>query len=464
MSTNEQQEEQRSPREELRERLGVALAAPQGELVQALEGVHEADLADVMLDLSEREAWLVFDSLDLERRAGVLANSEDLLRRGLLEQLTPRQLAQIVQEMAPDDVVDVLALLDPDVSNRVLHSVDFELAEDLRGLAAHAHDTAGGLMTTEFVSVPQGSRIGDAIKLLKHEADDVEEGQGLFVVDEEERPVGYVSDRSLLTNSIHDIVDDVMTDAISVDVHRDQEEVAHELVHYSAQEVAVVDDEGKLVGVVSFDDAQEVLEEEASEDILRLVGTSPELQTRLPILRRVLARLPLQGVAVLGGLTTAFLIELVLKSANNEEHLSTGADLLRFLPIIIGLAGNVGIQASTILVRAFATGEVEADREFSVLMSETLVGLTIGSLCGSVTFSALALMGSSPEPIRFALAIGVAIMVAVTWAAFLGCVVPMSCRRLGIDPAIVAGPFLVTVSDISGTALYLGVAGLLVGL
>ena len=211
-------------------------------------------------------------------------------------------------------------------------------------------------------------------------------------------------------------------------------------------------------------DAQEVLEEEASEDILRLVGTSPELQTRLPILRRVLARLPLQGVAVLGGLTTAFIIEMVLKSANGEEQLSTGADLLRFLPIIIGLAGNVGIQASTILVRAFATGEVEADREVSVLMSETLVGLTIGSLCGTVTFSALALTGGGPDPMRFALAIGVAITVAVTWAAFLGCVVPMSCRRLGIDPAIVAGPFLVTVSDISGTALYLGVAGLLVGL
>lgn len=462
MSLHEQ-EDPRSVREELRESVDVALRGPHGGLVKALEGVHEADLAEVMLDLSERDAWQVFDSLARERRAEVLSEAEDSLREDLLEQLTPRQLARIVQEMAPDDVVDLLALAEKEVADRVLHSVDFELAKELRELASHAHDTAGGMMTTEFVAVPLGTRIGDAIKLLKHEADDVEEGQGLFIVDEGEKPVGYVTDRSLLTNSIHDVVDDVMSDAKSVGVELDQEDVAHEVLHYSLQEIAVVDDLGKLVGVVSFDDAQDVLEEEASEDILRIVGTSPELQTRLPIHKRVLARLPLQGVTVLGGLVTAWIIELVLEGQAAGGELSTGADLLRFIPIIIGLAGNVGIQASTILVRAFATGEVEPDRELSVLGSETLVGLIIGLLCGGATFAVLALTGDEVDSTGFALAIGVAIAAAVTWAAFLGCLVPMSCRRVGIDPAIVAGPFLITVSDISGTGLYLAVATLLVG-
>ena len=457
-------EEQRNPREELREALDAALRGGHGALVRAHEGVHEADLAAVMLDLSERDAWMVFDSLKKERRAQVLAEAEDALLEDLLEQLTPRQLARIVQVMAPDDVVDLLALVEPDVADRVLRSVDFEMAEELRALASHGHDTAGGLMTTEFVAVPRGTRIGDAIKLLKKEADELGEGEGLFVVDEEGRPAGYVTDRSLLTNSIHDEVDDVMSEAFTVNVEDDQEDVANELVHYSLQEIAVVDEAGLLVGVVSFDDAQGVLEDEASEDMLRIVGTSPELQTRLPIHRRVLARLPLQGVTVLGGLVTAWIIELVLQGGAQEGDLSTGADLLRFLPIIIGLAGNVGIQASTILVRAFATGEVEADREVAVLGSETLVGLIIGLLCGGVTFGFLALTDSGPDALGFAMAIGVAIATAVTWAAFLGCLVPMSCRRIGIDPAIVAGPFLITVSDISGTGLYLGVASLLIGL
>jgi magnesium transporter len=254
-----------------------------------------------------------------------------------------------------------------------------------------------------------------------------------------------------------------MTDAISVSVTLDQEDVAHQLLHYSLQEIGVTDAEGRLVGVVSYDDAQDVLEEEASEDILRLVGTSPQLQTRLAIHRRVLARLPLQGVTVLGGLVTAWLIELVLKSQSGGAELSAGADLLRFIPIIIGLAGNVGIQASTILVRAFATGEVESDRELSVLGSESLVGLVIGLICGGATFAAIFVSGDGADSLNFGLAIGLAIASAVTWAAFLGCLVPMTCRRIGIDPAIVAGPFLITVSDISGTALYLGVASLLVG-
>ncbi len=463
MSPNEQ-EDQRSTREELSDALERALRGSHGSLVETLEGAHEADLAAVMLDLSDRDAWQVFDSLTLERRAKVLEEAEDSLREDLLEQLTPRQLAKIVQAMAPDEVVDLLALAEPDVADRVLRSVDFELAEDLRELASHAHDTAGGMMTTEFLAVPLGSRIGDAIKLLKHEGEDAEEGEGLFVVDEEQRPVGYVTDRGLLMNSIHDVVDDVMIDAITVSVELDQEDVAHQLVHYSLQEIAVVDGEGKLVGVVSFDDAQDVLEEEASEDLMRIVGASPEMQTRLPILKRVMGRLPLQALTVVGGLVTAWIIELVLESQSSGGTISASADLLRFIPIIIGLAGNVGIQASTILVRAFATGEVEPDREASVLISETLVGLTIGLLCGGATFGVVALTGSEADSTSFAMAIGVAIAVAVTWAAFLGCLVPMICRRVGIDPAIVAGPFLITVSDISGTGLYLGVASLLMGL
>ena len=448
------QEESASPLDSLR----AALAGSHDELRATLESMHEADIAEAMLDLTERESWYVFDSLDRTGRADVLSEAEDPLREQLLDQLTPRQIAGIVEGMPADDAVDLLALAGPDASERVLRTVDFERAKDLRELAAHPHDTAGGMMTTEFVTVVTGSRIGDAIKLLKYEADEVEEGQGIFVVDEGGRPTGYVPDRELLTHSIHEIVDEVMADPIMVPVQLDQEEVAHQIVHYGLNEIAVVDANGVLIGVVTSDDAQEVLEEEASEDLLRIVGTSPELQTRLSILKRVRVRLPLQGLTVVGGLLTAWIIDLWIGEG------SKGTDLLRFIPIIIGLAGNVGIQASTILVRAFATGEVEPEREASVLASETAVGLIIGLICGAATFLAQFATGGGEEGLRFAMAVGAAIAVAVTWAAFLGCVVPMTCRRIGIDPAIVAGPFLITVSDISGTALYLGVAGIVVGL
>lgn len=448
----EEQKELPTTKEQLREKL----AGPHEELIDFLADLHAADLALWLLDFTEREAWQVFDALDAEQRAGVLEEAEDSLREQLLEQLTPRQVSEVVEELPADEVVDMLSHLDPAEVERILRSVNFERAKGLRQLASYEPESAGGVMSTEFIAVPSGTRVGDAIKLIKTEGDGVEEGHGLFVVDENEQPIGYVTDRTLLTNSIHDEVDRLMIDPFSVPVDLDQEQAANVLQRYGLTELAVVELDGRLVGSITIDDAQEVLEDEASEDMLKLVGTSVAQQTRLPIYKRVIARLPLQGVTVLGGLLTAAVIDALLPDPHDPNAIG-GRELLAFVPIVIGLAGNVGIQVSTILVRAFATGEVEPDREFSVMLHEILVGLIIGMICGTATFAATALW-KDPE---IALAIGVAITCAVTWTAFLGCAVPMACRRIGIDPAITAGPFLITVSDISGTSMYLGVALLL---
>jgi len=454
LSEQQRESEIHEPPSSPRESLEVALEGGAEALEASLAELHGADIAEGLLDLDDEDAWRVFSVLGDERRAELLSHAEDVLREQLLEQLAPRQIASIVEWMAPDDVVDLLALPGSEVSERVLRNVDFGRAKDLRQLAAYPPESAGGIMTTDFLVIEQGARVGDAIKLLKQEAVESDLGVGLFVVNGRRQPIGYVSDRKLLKSSIHDDVDEVMKEPFQVPVDMDQEEVAQRIHKYSLSELAVVDRTGAIVGVVHGDDAQDVLEDEASEDLLKIVGTSAEQQTRLPIHRRVRARLPLQGLTVLGGLVTAWIIEQVIGEASPE------ADLLRFVPIIIGLAGNVGIQASTILVRAFATGEVEPDREASVLGSETLVGLVIGILCGLATGVAVAL---GEGELRFALAIGVAIASAVTLAAFLGCGVPMIWRRIGIDPAVVAGPFLITVSDISGTGLYLAVARMIVG-
>jgi magnesium transporter len=417
-----------------------------------LEPVHAADIADWLQDLDEHDQRRVFRGLDTETRAEVLENADDTVRQTLVEALEPAELTAIVEELPADEVVDLLALVDESKAESVLRGVDLERAKGLRELKRFPSDTAGGQMTTEVISVRSKTRIGDVIKEIKHEGETVEEGEGVFVVDEAGRPVGYITDRSLLTHSIHEVVDDVMTEPFSVSVHQDQEEAATLFRKYSLQALAVVDDAGRLVGVLDFEDAQEVLEEEASEDIMRLVGTSPTHQTRLPVLTRVSHRLPLQGVTVMGGLVTAMILDTFLDQAEGDA--GGTAALMRFIPIVIGLAGNVGIQSSTILVRAFATGEVEPDRELSVLYSEVLTGLVMGILCGLATLPVAAYM----EHLQFASAVGMAIAAAVTWAAFLGCIVPMSCRRVGIDPAVVAGPFLITLSDISGILIFVGVA------
>jgi len=305
------------------------------------------------------------------------------------------------------------------------------------------------------VTAPHGVRLGDVIKLIKTEGDEAEDGQGVFVVDDEGRPVGYLAYRQLITHSIHEEVRDVMALPVSILITADQEEAAGLVQHYQLEELAVVDASGVLVGAITADDALGVLEEEASEDFLKLVGAPADQPTRQSVGRRVVNRLPLQGVTVLGGLLTAWILGW------ERWGLPPGADLFRFIPIVIGLAGNVGIQCSTILVRGFATGEVERERELNVLRGEVSVGFFIGLICGVATTLITGFTESGVAGWSFAIAIGVAITVAVSWAALLGCIVPTVCRRIGIDPAVVAGPFLITVSDVSGTVLYLCVAAIL---
>ena len=445
------------------EDLSAALELGRDELQAFVADVHAADLAGWTADLDADQVARVLDVLDAEGRSELLKFAEAPVGAELLRLLSIDQIVEVVEELPADEVVDLLALTDEDRSERVLRSVNFARAQGLRKLARYDEETAGGLMTVEFVSVGVDAHVGDAIKLIRSEAGHAadEEG-GVFVVDAGGKPVGYVSDRELLVTPIHTPITEVMkTDLITVNANDDQEEVAQLVRKYSFLAVPVVDMRGALIGVISDEDALEVLQDEAEEDILRLVGTSPhEQQTRLPVLARVRHRLPLQALTVLGGLVTARLLGYALPAS----HTNSG-DVLRYLPIIIGLAGNVGIQSSTILVRAFATGELRADRQVAVLREEVLVGLIIGVICGFVTMGVAALSeGTLTNPMQFGAAVGGAIAVAVTWAALLGCVVPMLCQRWGIDPAIVAGPFLITLSDVSGAAIFIGVAAMTLGL
>ncbi len=438
----------------LRGEVSVALAG-------FLEDVHPADLADWIAEIDPPDQVRIVASLSTEARSELLRFADDSICEDVLRYLDVPQIAAVVEELPADEAVDLLALTEEGTEEQVLKVVDLERAQGLRQLLRYDAETAGGLMTSEFVSVSQDVHVGDAIKHIRNEETPAgEEETGVFVVDGDGKPIGFVSDRELLTTPIHTPVIEVMeTDLITVHVQDDQEEVA-QLVHkYSFAAVPVVSDDGVLIGVIAADDAQEVLAEEAEEDILRLVGTSPEeTQTYLPVLTRVRHRLPLQALTVLGGLLTAWILDVFM--GPGSESTST-TDILRYLPIIIGLAGNVGIQSSTILVRAFATGEVSQDREFSVLGSEVLVGFLIGTICGITTMAMASYMeGGGAAAVTFGSALGLAITIAVVWAALLGCVVPIACQRLGIDPAIVAGPFLITLSDISGASIFVGTTSL----
>ena len=429
-----------------------------------LQEVHPADAAEWLLDVDIEDAWRVFSELPTDLQADILEDAEDVLRHELVTRMSATDLREVVEELPSDEAVDVLAEADERVAEDVLENIAAEDAQELRELAAYDPETAGGVMTTEFVTVGITERVGDAVKAVKQDQD-AEENLGVFVVDKDDLPLGYLTDRALLMHSIHDAVSDVMVEPVIVSVEEDQEEAANILSKYGLAALAVVGESGVLLGVLSAEDAQEILSEEASEDIHRLVGTSPVQQTRLPILKRVRQRLPLMGVTVAAGLLSARILNAFMGGDSLQEDVDSTGAVLRYLPLIVGLAGNVGVQSSTILVRAFATGEVERERDLSVLGSEVTVGTSIGIICGLVTiFFAAWMEGGAGMHWTLGFSVGVAVAAAVSWASLLGCVVPMGCRRLGIDPAIVAGPFLICLSDISGVGIYIVVASVLIGL
>jgi magnesium transporter len=441
-----------------REELELALEGAREALPGLLERARAADLAHWLAELEDEQLWEVFDALSLESRSELLEFADEGLRARIVPKLQAHALVQIAEELPPDEAVDILAHAEDQVAEHVLSHVEPETAQELRGLSAYADDSAGGIMTTDFDAFPQDARVGDVIKALRKDEEAAEdEGAGVYVVDDVGRPIGFVSDRELLTTPIHTLLVDVMDDElVTVDPSTDQEEVSHVLAKYGAPSVPVVDEQGAMVGIVTADDAREVFEEEAGEDFLKLVGAAPEAQTRLPIARRVRQRLPMMGLTVLGGLATAKILDIAVGETSDGVH------VLRYVPIVIGLAGNVGIQSSTIFVRGLATGEVTAEREFQVLGKEVATGTTIGILCGFVTFGFASVSEAGDTlALDFGFAVGAAIAIAVSFAALIGSLVPILCRRAHFDPAIVAGPLLITVSDVSGTAIFMIVAHLL---
>ena len=423
-----------------------------------LAEAHPADAAHWLQDVDGENARLTFAELDADQQAAVLEQADEALTHELALHLSPGALKEIVEELPSDEAVDVLAEVDERVAEDVLDALEDEEAQELRALRAYDPESAGGVMTTDFVTVDSDAHLLDAVKALKEEGEEDEEGLGVFVVDGKGRPIGYLTEHTLLSKRVHDPVSAAMSEPYLVSDDEDQEVAASILHRYDLQALGVVDADGALVGVISEEDARDVLADEFTEDVHRLVGTGVEQQTRLPVLRRVRQRLPLMGVTVLGGLASAKLLSLVVPPGYAGGEFEA---VLRYLPLIVGLAGNVGVQSSTILVRAFATQEVERDRELSVLGSEVAVGGLVGLACGAMTFPIAGLLEANWG---LGGAVGVAIVAAVAWAALLGCVVPMGCRRLDIDPAVVAGPFLICLSDVSGVGIYIVVASLLIGL
>lgn len=454
----------RARRRERRQRVLLALREqliqPPGRPFQPAEADHVADIADVLwLDFSPEEARQLFVSFSRELAAQVLEESEPAFAAKLLQDADPTYLGELLNLLPADDGADLLDELPEPLRQEVLARIEPEDASDLRHLGAYDGETAGGLMTTEFVSVKPDDVVGDVLKRIKRgEEGEAETMYTLYVTGPHGELKGVISARELLEASATDRISDLANpDAIQARVDEDREEVAHRILHYNLNAIPVVDPRGIMVGIVTADDALEVLEEEGSEDALLLAGASGSSEASEPLWAKVIHRAPMLLVTVLGGLLMSRVMELFVQARETDP--GPFATILPYVPMMLGLSGNVGSQTSAVIVRGFAVGVIRHGRRLPILIGEVQVGSMLGFLSCLVAVPAMALFSGGDW--HLGLSIGMALLVALTWSATAACSIAMGSDAVGLDPALVAGPVMMTVSDLSALLLFFGVAELL---
>lgn len=414
--------------------------------------LEPADLADVLATLDEEERLALVRVLPPELSSQALAEmSGDSHPEETLAALDPVQAAGIVEELEDDDAADLLGELEPEQQERILAEV--EDRRDVDRLLRYHEETAGGLMTTALVTVTELDTVGFALEAVRRQASDVVDVTEIFVVDTARRLVGTLSFKQLVVSGPEAQVRDVMEDAeIRVVPDEDQEDVARLMARYNVPSVPVVDASGRLLGRVTYDDVIDVTEAEATEDLLRFGGVSPDEELGGRWSSAVRSRLPWLYLNLL----TAFMAASVVYFF--EATIEQITALAIWMPIIAGMGGNAGTQSLAVTVRRLSLGQVPADRLRAVIQKEMLVGIINGLAIGLVVSLVSLLIGAQWR-------LGLVVFLAMTGNLFVagtaGSFVPVLLERMGIDPAIASSIFVTTLTDICGFGLLLGLASVL---
>lgn len=418
--------------------------------VKELSSLHPVDIADLFELLEEFEKKELFRRLPLEAASEVIAHLSEFSQEQIVADLSQRRLRQIVDRLDSDDAADLLASLPRETTEQVLARIDAKESQKMRRLLSYGDETAGGIMQAEFLAVPQDATISDAIQRVRS-GKGLDHASTVFVVNPRKQVVGQLSLSSLILADAHEPVSRIMdTDLNPIPVDMDQEEVARIFQKYDIILAPVVEADGTLVGCITVDDVVDIMQEEVSEDILRMGGTDKnELVYGDRVWKISRLRLPWLLTNLLGGLVTGYLLWLF------KVALAEAIVLVTFVPVITGMGGNVGIQSSTITIRGLATGDVDFQRLGRTLFKELRVGLLMATACGLTLGVVAEVWHQNPA---LGITVGCAMAAAILVASFMGTVVPIIFKRLGIDPAVAAGPFVTTANDISGILIYLTVA------
>ncbi|MBI5749666.1 MAG: magnesium transporter [Nitrospinae bacterium] len=419
-----------------------------------LAELHPADIADIIETLDEEKKKELFNLLHTEIASKVIVEVNEHSRDQILEDINKEKLTDIVEEMSSDDAADLIADLPKEEAKDILEKLHWEDSTEVQKLLKYPEDTAGGIMQTELLSVREEMLVEDAIIQLMALSENIGDVHSVFVVDKNRRLVGILPVRKILIVKhempISGIID---RNVISVNVNEDQEEVANIFKKYDLLSLAVVDDDGRLVGRIQIDDIVDVLVEEASEDILHMAGIYQDEKIMDPPLKSVRMRLPWLVINLATAILAASVVGLF------QDTLQAMVILAMFMPIVAGMGGNAGTQALTVTIRGIALGELS----FSNAKRAVLNGITIGLLNGFVTGAIMALIAYYWKG-NYMLGIvsGLAMVVNLFIASFFGIIIPLVLKWLKIDPAVASSIFLTTLTDCIGFLSFLGLATLFI--
>lgn len=415
---------------------------------------HAADLAVVFQFLTLREQEALFDLLDgVDQKAMLFSELEQEIFQNLTENMPAEKIAEILEQTPTDDAADLLGKLPDERAKALLDLMAKEDSEEVEGLLGYDTETAGGIMVPEFIALKEETTAREAIEALQKEYVDVEMPFYLYVVDDHGNLVGVISLRQLVVVRPETMLKSIMTtDLVSVRTDMDQEEVARIVARYNILAVPVVDENNKLVGIVTVDDVIDIIREEATEDILKMAGAGEGLIESQSLLRSTRIRLPWLMASWIGGVIAFFIIGHFENSLNKLIYLAA------FIPIIMGMGGNIGTQSSTIVVRGLATGVLNIKQIWNVVLKELVTGAILGFIYG--------LLLGMVVHIRYdmwllGVTVGLAVIISMTIAALVGSLVPMVFARINIDPAVATGPFVTTSIDILSVFFYFQIATLL---
>ncbi len=414
-----------------------------------LEQMHPADIAELYQELDLEEAEFLYNLLDEDTRADVLMELDEEDRRKLLSNMPAKEIAtQVIDHLDTDEAVDLIQELDEDDRDEILsHINDVEQAGDIIDLLKYDEDTAGGLMGTEMIVVNENWSMPECIKQMRMQAEDMDEIYYVYVVDNDDRLKGILPLKTLITHpSVSKIKHIMECEPVSVKTDTPIDDVALDFEKYDLVAMPVVDSIGRLVGRITVDDVMDQVRESSERDYQLASGLSSDVDASDSILAQTKARIPWLLIGIVSGILASLIL------TGFEAQLQAVTTLAIFIPIIGGTGGNVGVQASAIVVQGLANGTLDIKQFAKQLWKEVRVGLLNATIISGVIFVYNLIM--IPHDFAVTLSVAVSLFIVVMFATLLGTIVPLTLEKLKINPALATGPFIQISNDIVGLVIY----------